>query len=199
MTADISLIPGEPASQGLTTNGRRAFHDPPVPDLSSSSQTALPPSSRSPISRPRPVPPPLPEGAASVAPERAATDAEFSDRMLERLASGDYVGALFAADALLETHPRNQDALDTAQIARSELRKLYAARFGSLDRVPHLTMGPEALFSIQTLDFRAGLLLSRVDGESSVREIAVASALPSHEALRILSELYLHRVIALRD
>jgi hypothetical protein len=133
------------------------------------------------------------------AAERVAADSAFAERMLECLARSDYAGALLAAEALLETHPGHQDLLDTAQIARSELRKLYAARLGSLDRAPRLAMGPQGLLTLQSLDFHAGLLLSRVDGRATVSEIVEASGLQSHEALRILSELYLRRAISFAD
>jgi len=141
-------------------------------------------------------PPPLPESASHVPPSRAAADNAFAESMFERLAAGDYEGASIAAEALLEYRPRDQDALDCAQIAKSELRKVYGARLGSLDRVPHVAMGPEAIFSLQTLDFRAGYLLSRIEGLSSLRQVVESGSIPSHEALRILSELFLRRVIA---
>jgi hypothetical protein len=144
---------------------------------------------------PRSAPPPLPSSASLILPARAAADDALADRMLERLASGDYEGAALAAEALLEFRPRDPDALATAQMAKSELRKLYTERLGSLDLVPHVVMGPEAIFSLRALDFRAGYLLSRVDGCSSLYEIISSGSLPSLEALRIFSELYLRRVI----
>ena len=145
---------------------------------------------------PKSAPPPLPPSASQVPPSRAAADNALAECMMDRLAAGDYGGASLAADALLEYRPRDQDALDCAQIARSELRKVYTARLGSLDRVPHVAMGPEAIFSLQALDFRAGFLLSRVDAETSLFDIVESGSIPSLEALRILSELYLRRVIA---
>jgi hypothetical protein len=148
---------------------------------------------------PRSVPPPLPESASHIPPSRAASDNAFAENMLERLAAGDYQGATIAAEALLEYRPRDQDALDCAQIAKGELRKLYTARLGSLERVPHVAMGPEAIFSLQALDFRAGYLLSRIDGISSLYEVVESGSIPSLEALRILSELFLRRVIAFED
>ncbi len=148
---------------------------------------------------PRSAPPPLPESASQIPPARAAADNAFAASMLERLAASDYQGALLAADALLEYRPRDQDALDCAQMARTELRKLYIGRIGSLDAVPHVAMGPEAIFSLRSLDFRAGYLLSRIDGLSSVREIVESGSLPSLEALGILSELFLRRVIVLNE
>ncbi len=154
--------------------------------------TPAPPSSRSPKS----APPPLPESANRIPPSRAAADNAFAESMLERLAAGDYEGAVLAAEALLEYRPRDQDALDCAQIAQGELRKVYVGRLGSIERVPRVAMGPEAIFSLQSLDFRAGYLLSRVDGVSTIHQIVESGSIPSLEALRILSELYLRRVIA---
>lgn len=148
---------------------------------------------------PRSVPPPLPEGASQVPPSRAAADNAFADRMLERLAAGDNVGARMAAEALLEYRPRDQDALDCAQIARSELRKLYVSRLGSLDAIPRVAMGADAILSLHALDFQAGYLLARVDGMSSVLEIVESGTVPSLDALCTLSELYLRRVIELDD
>src|SRR5258708_24393665 len=87
--------------------------------------------------QPRSQPPPLPQSASRLAPARAAADAAFAERMLERLAASDYSGALMAAETLLVHQPLHGDALDCAQMARSELRKLYVARLGSRDRIPH--------------------------------------------------------------
>jgi hypothetical protein len=153
-----------------------------------------------PSSMPRSAPPPLPvEAMPATPPERVAADAAFAERMLECLARSDYAGALLAAEALLETHPGHQDLVDSAQIARSELRRLYVARLGSLEKAPRQAMGPQGLLTLQSLDFRAGLILSRVDGRATLAEIVQASELPAHEALRILSELYLRRAIAFAE
>ena len=116
---------------------------------------------------------------------------------MERLAAGDYEGAFIAAEALLEYRPRDQDALDCAQIAESELRRLYAARLGSLSRVPYVAMGSEAILALPALDSRAGFLLSRIDGVASLHDVVESSCIPMLEALRVLSELFLRRVIEL--
>jgi hypothetical protein len=145
---------------------------------------------------PRSVPPPLPESATRLEPARAAADDALADTMLERLAAADYEGAIMAAEALLEYRPRDRDALDAAQIAKTELRKVYVARLGSIESVPHVAMGPDAIFALKSIDFRAGFLLSRVDGHATIHEVIEGASIPSLEALRILSELYLRRVIA---
>jgi hypothetical protein len=122
-----------------------------------------------------------------------AADGAFAEHMLERLAASDYGGTLIAAEALLVHHPLHHDALECAAIARSELRKLYLARLGSLDWVPYIVVALQGLLG---LDFRAGYLLSRIDKRASIAQIVDRSGLPELDALRILSELYLQRVIA---
>ncbi len=184
MEADQALF--DAPDELFDASGAPVLAPEPPPSL-----TPLPPSSRAPKSSP----PPLPESASQIPPARAAADDAFADEMMARLAAGDYLGAALAAEALLEYRPRDQDALDAAQIARSELRKVYVSRLGSLDRVPQVAMGPDAIFSL-ALDFRAGYLLSRVDGVSTLEGIVESGCVPSLEALRILSELYLRRVIS---
>jgi hypothetical protein len=157
----------------------------PAPPDSSPAPTSDPPKS---------LPPPLPESARRISSVRAIADAVFAEVMIERLAAGDYEGVVMAASALLEHQPNNTDALDCAQIARSELTKVYAARLGSMQRVPRMVMSPEGLVAL-SLDFGAGFLLSRVDGTHSIATIVETCGLPKLEALRILSELFLRRAI----
>jgi hypothetical protein len=163
--------------------------------LSSTTANEPPVESGPPSSIPPSQPPPLPESASRIDPARAAIDAACAESMLERLAASDYVGTLTAAEALLVHHPLYRDALDCAGIARSELRKLYMGRLGSLDWVPHIAVGLQGLLAL-SLDFRAGFLLSRIDKKSSLGKIVEECGLPQLDSLRILSELYLQRVIA---
>ncbi len=148
---------------------------------------------------PKSVPPPLPDSATQLLPARAAADDAFAETMLERLAAADYEGARIAAEALLEFRPRDRDALDCAQMAASELRKVYVARLGSLDRVAHVAIGTDAIVAQRGLDFGAGYLLSRIDGLATLRQVVEGAGVSSLEALRILSELYLRRVIAFSE
>jgi hypothetical protein len=151
-----------------------------------------------PSSAPSSRPPPLPESAAQLSPARAAEATAFANVVIERLAEGDYAGVLMAAEMLLIHHPRHADALAAAQMSRSELRKLYLGRLGALGRVPRVVIGEEGLLAL-SLDFRAGVLLSRVDGLSSLGEIVEACGLLQLDALRVLSELFLRNVIALDE
>jgi hypothetical protein len=153
-----------------------------------------------PSSQPRSMPPPLPPSASQIPPARAAADDAFTQRMIERLAAGDYVAALIAAESLLEFRPLDSDASDTAVIARGELRRLYIARLGSLERVPRLLVPLEALLSHAWVDARSALLVGRIDGVASIRHIVeAAGGMHATEALRLLSELVLRRAVALDD
>ena len=145
------------------------------------------------------MPPPLPPSASVIPAARAAADEAFAQRMIERLAAADYAGALLAAESLLEFRPLDADASDTAQIARSELRHIYIERLGSLERVPRLAMPFEGLLSHVWVDARAAVLLARVDGAASVREIVEGAGMHTTEALRVLSELVLRRAVAVDD
>jgi hypothetical protein len=149
-----------------------------------------------PFERPRSEPPALPASIRELQEERSPADAAFADRMLERLAAGDYRGALMAAEALLRRLPRDADALDCAEMSRTELRKLYEERLGALDRAPSIAMAPAAIAAL-TLDVFTGFLLSRIDGSTTLHEIAFARGMVPDRALRALSELYLQGVITL--
>jgi hypothetical protein len=128
--------------------------------------------------------------------KRTPADESLADRMLERLAAGDYPAALMAAEALLSRRPRDADALDCAEMSRGELRALHAARLGgALHRVPTIAGGPEAISAL-ALDTTTALVLSRVDGSTTLGEIAFTSGIVPDDALRVLSELHLRGVIA---
>jgi len=141
----------------------------------------------------------LPDEASRPPAARFAADTAFADQMMERLASGDSLGALIAAEALLEYRPFDADALDTAQMARAELRKVYIARLGSLERIPKLSMPLEALLVHTGLEARAAFVLARVDGVASVRAIVEGAGMHATDALRVLSELFLRRAVAFDD
>jgi hypothetical protein len=141
-------------------------------------------------------PPSLPASLREVPGERSPDDAAFAERMLERLAAGDYAGAQMGAEALLRRLPRDADALDCAEMSRTELQKVYAARLEGLDRVPSIAMTPEAIAAL-TLDVFTGFLLSRIDGLTTLQDIAFGRGMLPDHALRVLSELYLQGVISL--
>jgi hypothetical protein len=152
-----------------------------------------------PSSQPRSVPPPLPASASTIPAARLEADDAFAARMIERLAAGDYQGALLAAESLLEFRPLDPDASDTALIARGELRRLYIERLGSLERVPHLSVPIEGLLSHPWVDARSAFVLGRIDGVATVREVVEGTGMHATDGLRLLSELVLRRAVTLDD
>jgi len=117
--------------------------------------------------------------------------------MLDRVALGDYSGALEIAEAILQRDPVNAEALRCADESRATLQQMYTARIGPMDRVP-MVMVPREQLRWLSIDHRAGFLLSHVDGVSSLEMILDVSGMPTLDALRILCELAQQRVISFR-
>jgi hypothetical protein len=134
------------------------------------------------------VPPP-----AEDPPPRSRVDER---EMNDRVALGDYTGALEIAEALLARNPAHEGAQLCAENCRGILRQMYAARIGPLDRVPNVLVPREQLRWL-SIDHKAGFVLSLVDGVSSVEMIIDVSGMPELDTLRILAELTQQRIIAL--
>jgi hypothetical protein len=148
------------------------------------------------LERQRTDPPALPASIREIVLDRSPEDAAFADRMFERLAESDYAGALIAAEALLQRLPRDADALDCAEMSRTELQKVYGGRLGALDQVPSVVMTREAMVAL-ALDVFADFLLSKIDGVLTLHELAFEQGMVPDQALRVLSEFYLQGVIRL--
>lgn len=118
------------------------------------------------------------------------------EAMLEMLVRSDYEGARIAAGSVLRADPKNGDALQCAEIAAKELRKLYLARIGSLGRIPR-PVRPREGTSPPYVDARARTLMGSMDGVASVGDIVDASLLAPLDALRIVSELVLEGLVVL--
>jgi hypothetical protein len=153
-----------------------------------------------PSRRPQSFPPPLPSSRAppvGVMPhEESERRPDAIGRMLERLAASDHDGALRAAEALLRHDPGCMDAVQCREMSRAELRKIYVARLGDTARVPRIAVGAAALRAID-VDVRTGLVLSRVDGKSTIDAVSISAVVTQLDSLRILSELYLSGIITL--
>lgn len=119
------------------------------------------------------------------------------EEMLERVALGDYTGALEIAEKLLASDPSDDDVLGCAENCRSVLRQMYTTKIGPLDRVP-VVMVPRDQLRWLSIDHRAGFVLSLVDGVSSLEMILDVSGMPELDALRILSDLAQQRIISFR-
>jgi hypothetical protein len=115
--------------------------------------------------------------------------------MRDKFALGDFSGSLKAAESLLERSPAHEEASRFADSCRSRLCGMYEAKLGSLTRVPRVVLPPEQVRWL-SLDHRAGFILSCVDGYSSIEEILDVSGMPQIDALRILHELLVQKVIS---
>ncbi len=123
--------------------------------------------------------------------------APTAQEMNDRIALGDYSGALEIAEKLLELDPNDSAAKSCAENCRTVLKQMYTARIGPLDRVPMVMVARDQLRWL-SIDHRAGFVLSLVDGVSSLEMILDVSGMPELDALRILSELAQQRIISFR-
>ena len=119
------------------------------------------------------------------------------EEMNDRVALGDYTGALEVAEKLQVIFPYDDDAKACAEQCRTVLRQMYLTRVGPLDRVPIVMVARDQLRWL-SIDHRTGFVLSLVDGVSSLEMILDVSGMPELDALRILSELAQQRIIAFR-
>ncbi|MFO0674212.1 MAG: hypothetical protein U0235_32120 [Polyangiaceae bacterium] len=148
------------------------------------------------------TPLPLPTGAVGERTSGATTGRPGppgSSRadMSERMTMGDFSGALEIAERILADTPNDDEANRIARECRDTLGELYEGRLGSLDRVPFVVVAREEL-RFQSLDHRAGFLLSHIDGVSPLDTILDVSGMPRLDALRILVELVQKRIVSLR-
>jgi hypothetical protein len=141
-----------------------------------------------------PTAPPPPEVVDVIAKERGP---EPRIEMRERLALGDYTGALQIAEKIIAEHPGNSEAVTVAEECKTVLIKMYQARLGPLDRVPFIIVARNELRWL-SIDHRAGFVLSHVDGISSLEMILDVSGMAPLDCLRILHELVQQRIIGFR-
>lgn len=138
---------------------------------------------------PTPVPPPSSRRIPS------PTDLLLVD-MKDRLAFGDFSGALQLADSLLAIDPEHAEARKGAEVCRERLAALCIARLGSLTSVPRVVVPPDQVRWL-SLDHRAGFLLSCIDGMSSVDDLVDVSGMSRLDTLRLLVDLLQQRVIVM--
>lgn len=154
----------------------------------------------------RPATPP-PVGERPLAAEGSALDLvdharpsapgiDHHQEMADRFALGDFSGALVVAELILGQRPSDPAAARYAQASREKLEQLYGSRLGSLQARPRVVVA-EANIRWLGLDHRAGFILSRVDGHSTIEEIVDTSGMPRLEALRTLCDLLDLRAIQL--
>jgi hypothetical protein len=131
------------------------------------------------------------ESHARLAPRSrppGSTVLDLEGEMIDRYALGDFTGALLAAELVLGKQADHVEAKKCAASCRERLGHLHLSRLGGAMRVPRVAVdGSEVRWL--GLDHRAGFLLSRVDGASTIEELVDLSGMARHEALKVLVEL----------
>lgn len=115
----------------------------------------------------------------------------------DRLAMGDYTGALTVADRVPSSSGQYTEAVALGMHCRTILLQMHRAKVGSFDQVPFVLIERQQLRWL-SLDHRAGFLLSLMDGRLSVQEVVDTANMPELEVLRVLYELLSQGVVALR-
>jgi len=141
----------------------------------------------------------IPDGydAIDLNAARASADAVTAHEMNDRVAAGDYAGALDIANKLVAMDGNDISARVCAETCQMVLRQMYAARIGPLSRVP-VVMVPRDQFRWLSIDHRAGFMLSLIDGASTLEMLLDLSAMPELDTLKILSDLAQQRIISFK-
>lgn len=126
-------------------------------------------------------------------PERGE-DEKLEQEMFDHIASRQYAVALMLADSILQENPEHRQAKICREKCNVLLEGQYVKIMGSTESIPVLRVSPEELRD-KALDPRAGFILSLVDGATSVETLLDLSSMPRLEALRLMYELTVERVI----
>ena len=104
----------------------------------------------------------------------------------EQFARGDFDAAYALAEAMLAYDPSHAEAKSYATSCELRLRRRYAARLGSMRRVPRViaTLPMDA-----AVDERVRVLFARIDGRMTTEELLRGSGLGDMDALRLFVSL----------
>ena len=158
--------------------------------------------------RPTVAPPPqaqVPQPAArtardaieAVSRSRPSAEVDPLDEMQELFALDDWSGALKVAEFLLGRDGSHERARLCAEQCRERLCAQYVSKLGALTSLVSVALN-DAEVRWLGLDHRAGFLLSRIDGRSSLEELLDICGMPRLEALKTLVDLQARGVIAIR-
>jgi hypothetical protein len=124
---------------------------------------------------------------------------ELRAELADAFFGGRYSVALALAEELVSRRPEDAHARDFSDECRRMIEKECLQRIGgSLTSVPVLALSIHDLHR-HSLDHRAGFLVSRVDGESSIEVLLDVGAMPRLEALTMLRDLVETGVLRLAD
>jgi hypothetical protein len=182
--------PDEPHDAWMRERVARGSRPPSSPRMASTTSVATAVVSRRRLGTGERALPDLEGGAISLIDRSrpSETNIDLATEMADRYALGDFTAALQAAELLLGRDPEHAEAKRFAESSRERLVQIYTSRIGSLKRVPRVTV-VEAEVRWLGHDHRAGFLLSRIDGKSSIDEIIDVSGMMRLEALKTLADL----------
>jgi tetratricopeptide (TPR) repeat protein len=129
-------------------------------------------------------------GDADPPPAGARPDRDESllGEAARQLRGGELPEALDLLETLARGEPGNLEVQALLELARAALLRVYRARVGSGEGVPHLRISTAEVMKYN-LPAAAGFLLSAMDGRISVDELLAVSGMDPFDALRALSNL----------
>ena len=119
------------------------------------------------------------------------------EEIRERLALGDYTGALAQADGVPTGSAHYFEAMTLATHCKAILLQMMRAKVGTYESVP-FTLVDRQQQRWLSLDHRAGYLLSLMDGNLSIQEVMDVSNMSELDVLRCIYDLMSQSVIALK-
>jgi len=136
------------------------------------------------------IPPPVSEGALGLVERSRSTSSglDLVAEMRERFELDDYTGALRASELVLGRSPDHEEAQRISEASRARLEQHHLTRLGTLGSRPRVVVKASELRWLG-LDHRAGFLLSRIDGVSTIEELLAVSGMAPLETLKTLVDL----------
>jgi hypothetical protein len=125
------------------------------------------------------VPAPLPAGSNLD---------DLMDQASRKQRAGDFSGSLEIVERVLTADPGHGRARAYLEANTTRLLEMYRARLGPLTRMPRVKLRPNEIIW-QSLDHRAGFLISQVDGRTTFEDIIEISGMSELDATRMLARL----------
>jgi len=114
---------------------------------------------------------------------------DMKEEMEELYGLGEFTGALRIAELVLGARPDDKQAQLCAENSRLKLEQRYSSKIGPLSQVPTIDLS-DAEIRWLGLDHRAGFVLSRIDGQSSIEELVDICGMSRLEFFKTLIELF---------
>ena len=131
-------------------------------------------------------------------PSRQATGVPSMAEIEARADLDDHTGVVALSQARLAALPDDVRTQQLLQQSEAVLEHMYLAKIGGTKTQLRVLMSPDKLQWL-SIDHRAGFLLSRIDGPTSVSDVLEISSMSRLDTLRRLHELLQQKVIGSAD